>query len=602
LQIGFLELSHVFSNQAKLPYSTGCVWSYCRQNPVIASSYTFSAKDWYYVLDEDFSVDETVDKLKHIDILGVSYFIWNVRISDEICQKLKQVNPNVIIVYGGLGMPKHGRCQQFLNERPYVDIIVHNEGELVFENLLVTIAEGRDIKTVNGISTRDFVNPLERRVKDITKMPSPYLDGLFDDLMAVKNHTHNVEAILEPSRGCPYTCTFCEVGDKFFTKVERQSSEKMFAEIDWVSKYKVDYMHIVDNNFGMFPDHMDIAEYIINKRNETGFPNALNVVWAKNKKPFLFDIAKRLQDAKLNKGVTIALQSMHPATLKAIERPAPERKTLKETVDLLRRLKVPAYVELILGLPEESLQSFKDGLYTLIDDIGYNEYITINNLVVLPNTPFGDPEYLDKYKLVITQTAPAFVHHEQPTEKIMQEINDMVTSSSTMTTDDYIDMTVWKWFMLATHFLGWTRLVAIELKKQGVAGREFYDNLFEYTKTHNTILNKEHTITRELIRKVLDRQVPWGRKNLEISNIYWEYEESTSLVIAQNKDLFYEQLTDYVKQYYNVPNLQDIIDRQYHKMKDPYTVYNGDLELWCKECMWWGRRIERFFVGEYLEV
>ena len=221
---------------------------------------------------------------------------------------------------------------------------------------------------------------------------------------------------------------------------------------------------------------------------------------------------------------------------------------------------------------------------------------------MLPNTPFGDPEYLDKYKLKITQTAPAFVHHEQPTEKIMQEINDMVTSSSTMTTDDYVDMTVWKWFMLATHFLGWTRLVAIELKKQGISSRQFYDNLFEYTKTHNTLLNKEHAITRGLIRKVLDRQVPWGRKNSEISNIYWEYEESTALVIAQNKDLFYKQLTNYIEQYYTVPNLAEIIDKQYHKMKDPYTVYDGDLELWCKECMWWGRRIERFFVGEYLEV
>ena len=602
MQIGFLELSHVFSNQAKLPYSTGCVWSYCRQNPIINANYTFSAKDWYYVLDDDFCADTIVDNLKHIDVLGVSYFVWNVRASDEICRKLKQVNPNVVIVYGGLGMPKHGRCQQFLDDRPFVDVIVHNEGELVFENLLVTIAEGRDIKTVNGISTRDFVNPLERRIRNIADMPSPYLDGLFDDLMAVKNHKHNVEAILEPNRGCPYTCTFCEVGDKFFSKVERQPLDKVFAEIDWVSKHKIDYMHVVDNNFGMFPNHMDITEYIIGKRDTEGYPNALNITWAKNKKPFLFDIAKRMHEAKLNKGVTIALQSMHPPTLKAIERPGPEQATLKETVDLLRQLKVPAYVELILGLPEESLKSFKDGLYTLIDDIGYNEYTTINNLVVLPNTPFGDPEYIDKYKLVISQTAPAFVHHEQPTAKIMEETNDIVIASSTMTRDDYIDMTVWKWFMLATHFLGWTRLVAIELKKRGITGQQFYDNLFEYSMNNDTILNREHAITSELFRKVLDREVPWGRKNPDVSNIYWEYEESTALVIAQNKDLFYKQLTDYINQYYNVPDVDDIINRQYHKMKDPYTVYNGDLELWCKECMWWGRRIERFFVGEYLEA
>ena len=602
MQIGFLELSHVFANQAKLPYSTGCVWSYCRQNPIINSNYTFSAKDWHYVLDENFSVDDTVEKLKHLDVLGVSYFVWNVTASDNICRKLKQINPNMIIVYGGLGMPKHGRCQQFLTERPFVDVIVHNEGELVFENLLVAIAEGRDLNSVNGISTKDFVNPLEQRVKDITRMPSPYLDGLFDELMAVKDHNHNVEAIIEPSRGCPYTCTFCEVGDKFFTKVEKHSLDKIFAEIDWVSDQKIDYMHIVDNNFGMFPNHMDIAKHIIKKRDDTGYPNALNIVWAKNKKPFLFDIAKTLQDAKLNKGVTIALQSMNPATLKAIQRPAPERSSLQDTISTLRRLKVPAYIELIMGLPEETPQTFKDGLYTLIDDFGYNEYINIYNLVVLPNTLMGDPEYLERYQMKTADTAPVFVHHDQATDKIMEETNSIVVSSSTMTVDDYIEMTVWKWFMLATHFLGWTRLVAIELKKQGISSRQFYDNLFEYSINNDTILKSEYDITKDLFKKVLDKEIPWGRKNPDVSNIYWEYEESTALVIAQNKDLFYKQLTDYIKQYYNVPDVDAIVDRQYHKMKDPYTVYNGDLELWCKECMWWGRRIERFFVGEYLEA
>ena len=31
-------------------------------------------------------------------------------------------------------------------------------------------------------------------------------------------------------------------------------------------------------------------------------------------------------------------------------------------------------------------------------------------------------------------------------------------------------------------------------------------------------------------------------------------------------------------------------------MKDPYKHYDGDLEKWARECVWWGRRAERFFV------
>ena len=104
-RIAFLELSHVFANQIKLPYSTGCLWSYCRQNPTISSNFSFDVQDWYYILDDKLDVDDVVNQLSKCDILGVSYFVWNTVMSDTICEKVKQQNPNILIVYGGLGTP-----------------------------------------------------------------------------------------------------------------------------------------------------------------------------------------------------------------------------------------------------------------------------------------------------------------------------------------------------------------------------------------------------------------------------------------------------------------------------------------------------------------
>ena len=40
-KLGFLELSHIFTNQIKLPYSTGCVWSYCRTIDEISNNFSF---------------------------------------------------------------------------------------------------------------------------------------------------------------------------------------------------------------------------------------------------------------------------------------------------------------------------------------------------------------------------------------------------------------------------------------------------------------------------------------------------------------------------------------------------------------------------------
>ena len=594
-KLGFLELSHIFTNQIKLPYSTGCVWSYCRTNNEISNNFTFDVHDWVYVLDGDFDVSLTAEKLAKCDVVGVSYFVWNTHASDRVCKLIKKINPDCLIVYGGLGTPKYGRCKEFLDDRPFIDVIVHNEGEIVFENLLKAKLNGEDFSTVNGITTRKFMTPLESRIKDIQKLPSPYLDGLFDDLDIIKTHNYQWEGLIELERGCPYTCTFCEVGDRHWTKIVKQDYNKMIDEIDWISDHKIEYLHLIDNNFGMYKNHRIISDLLIDKLESKGYPNALNITWAKHKKPYLFDIAEDLWKVGLNKSVTVALQSMNYQTLKAIER-ANENTNLKDVIALLKTKGMPAYIETILGLPEETLESFKEGLFRLIDEINYHNYIGIYVMVALPNTPFGDPEYLKKYGVKIMQTSPAFYHHEHPPEELMKDVNDVVVGSNSMTFDEYIEASLWKWYMISMHFLGWLRILALDLKKyHGISHREFYTKLFNWFMQHtHTLLHKEYTITKRLIHKVFKREIPWGRKVSDVSEIYWEYEEATVIHIARNKRRFYEEICEFIDEEYNFDC--KIINNQYKKMKDPYDHYDGDIEKWARECVWWGRRAERFFV------
>jgi len=602
--IAFLELGHVFSNQIKFPYSTACVWDYCRQFKIIKDNYNFNLHNWLHVLDDDFSVDVAVEQLKNIDILGVSYFVWNVKISDEICEKVKSINPNCIIVYGGLGMPKWNKCESFLKERPWVDYIVHNEGEIVFKNLLESFLNN-DSLNVRGTTNRFFANPLEDRIKDIDSNPSPYLSGLFDELLAIKKHNYDYEALVEPTRGCPYTCTFCEIGDRFYTPNKKHSNEKIFRELDWISKNKINYLHIVDNNFGMYKTHDEISDHLIKLKNETKFPNALNITWAKNKKEHLFEIAKKLNDHDLCKGVTIALQSLNQDTLMAVNRSNLDKKNLNFIIKKLKKMRIPAYVELILGLPEESLNSFKNGIYELLDDYEYHNYIGIYPMTSLPNTPFGDEQYLNKYNIVKISTSPAFFHHQYSIDRLLKDENEMVVSNCKMSFDDYIDATIWKWFMISTHFLGWTRIISIEMKNNfSISFRTFYDNFFEYIRKSKNILYDEMNITRKMVRDVFRKRGPWGRQLKEVSNIYWEYEEATSMVIGRNKNEFYSEVETYINEYYNIAdtNIKKLIQIQYNKMKDPHLHYNGDYEKWAKECLWWGRRNEKFFVGDTYEI
>ena len=595
MKIGFLELSHVFANQVKLPYSTGCVWSHCKTVDEISSQFSFDVSDWFYALDGSLDVTDTAQKLSQCDVIGVSYFVWNTHISDRICAEIKKINSNCLIVYGGLGTPKYGRCEDFLLERSFIDVIVHNEGEIVFENLLKAIIHNDDFSNVKGITTHKFQTPLEERIKNISEMPSPYLDGLFDNLVAIKDHDYEWESLIELERGCPYTCTFCEVGDRHWTKIIKQDFDKMIKEIDWISEQKIDYLHLIDNNFGMYKSHRIISDLLIDKLETTGYPNTLNITWAKHKKPYLFDIAEDLWKVGLNKSVTLALQSNNYKTLKAVER-ANENTNLKEVVAHLKQRGMPAYIETILGLPEETLVSFKEGLYRLIDEIDYHNYIGIYVMVALPNTPFGDPEYLKKYGIEIKQTSPAFFHHDHPPEKLLNDVNNVVVGSNTMSFDEYIEASGWKWYMISMHFLGWLRILAIDLKKQyGITHREFYDKLFLWFMSNNeTLLFKEYNNTIKMLKKVFERKIPWGRKVSDVSTIYWEYEEATSIHIAKEKNRFYDEIAEFLGITFDIN--ANVIDNQFNKMKDPYKIYNGDLEKWARECMWWGRRADRFFV------
>ena len=86
-------------------------------------------------------------------------------------------------------------------------------------------------------------------------------------------------------------------------------------------------------------------------------------------------------------------------------------------------------------------------------------------MVALPNTPFGDPNYLKKHNVHIKQTSPAFFHHDLSTKELLEDVNNVVVGSNAMSFDDYLKATGWKWYMISLHFLGWLRILAIDLKK-----------------------------------------------------------------------------------------------------------------------------------------
>ena len=372
------EINDILSNQAKLPYSTGLIWSHCETISEITNNYQLAKMFWWR--------RDTEDVLSHIkdpSVIGFSCFVWNWNNNIELAKKIKEKYPNCIIVFGGWQAPMSDRSQGFFKEHPYVDIIVHGEGEVIFGNILIENLKSKpDWSKVRGCSIPykmvagdavssdvehglrvigqqvnlnadpldTFVTEPQPRIPDLTSMPSPYLNGLFDKLISDPDCVFDLEATIETTRGCPYACTYCEIGTRYYQKIKYHTLEKVYSEIDWLSDNKVVFVYNADSNFGMLKDHLPITKYLVNKKKETGYPEKHRCDWSKNQADKVIELAKIFYEAKMDKGITIALQSLNKETLKATRRKNVDGGKLKEFIELYQDTNLPSYIELILDL------------------------------------------------------------------------------------------------------------------------------------------------------------------------------------------------------------------------------------------------------------
>lgn len=653
------EINDVLANQAKLPYSVGLIWSYCSTIDNIENNYNLSDVIWWRQPTEDI-----LDKIKNPDVIGFSCFVWNWNNNVEIAKKIKERWPKCLIVFGGWQVPMSDRAQGFFQKYPFVDIAVHGEGEITFAEILEeNLKESPVWENIKGCSVpyrmltdktsknriikdglkieeefesdsyHDFdtyTTAPRPRIKEIASMPSPYLDGLFDKL--VVDCEYNLEATFETTRGCPYSCTYCEIGTKYYQKIKTHKLDKIYAEIDWMADNKVVFVYNADSNFGMIKNHIDITKYLVHNKKTKGYPQKHRCDWSKNQADKVIELAKIFYEAEMDKGITIAVQSMNPKVLKAVKRKNVDDGKLKEFIAMYEGTGLPSYVELILGLPEETRESFIDGICEVIE-LGQHNYIGIYPLTALPNTPFGDPKYIEKYNLEIVETFPAFSHVD------ISEINDferehMVVSSTTMTKADYKDCTVYRWMFMFGHYLGTVQYVSRFLNNAyGIGFRDFYMNLMSFmeNKQGSGFLGHQYSKTEKALSDVLVAKSPWGRVVPEIrKNFAWDFEEATVLEIMKNKSLFYSEIKEFVLLNYEVPEqiLDEVLRYQQSAILNPdlsypreesyeYNIhnvihnneplilktqtlrfdgknYNGDFYEYGKETLWWGRRVAAY--------
>lgn len=328
-------------------------------------------------------------------LIGFSCYCWSMEKILELARSVKQIMPEVPLVAGG---PEVGPvAEQYLHEHPCLDVVVHDEGEAVFADLLrFYFANKGRLASIDGISFRDgdtvVRNAMRPPIQDLGKIPSPYLTGVLVPRDGV--------TYVQSFRGCPFRCGFCyeagrHKGIRFFPY------ERVKAELELImGDPEIRTFHFVDSVFNLNAAHLGkIADLLEGANRHDTKLRTIEV--------FTETIDEQAVQCLVRAGVQSVETGPQTAivdTQKRIGRYFDPRK-FANGVRLMQQAGISVWCDLIVGLPG-------DNFFRCAASVAFvmnlkPAHIVMSILHVLPGTPLFNEA--NRFGLAFDPAAPHYV-------------------------------------------------------------------------------------------------------------------------------------------------------------------------------------------------
>ena len=384
------------------------------------------------------------------DILGVSSYSWNHHLAVAFARHVKKVNPATLTLMGGPNFPlTQAEQDEWMRGMPEIDIHTRGptyEGERAFLNVVQRFIDTG--KSIEGVmeepidanqwvdrKTGDIIRSMEvPRIRDLDEIPSPYLNGFMD-----KFFDTGYFALMQLTRGCPFTCQFCNSAVKSNSKAFRHSFERTKADLDYIVE-RINHaspLCFADDNFGMYVEDLEVADYLGHLMEKYDWPKYIRTTTGKNKGERIIEVMKR---AKGRLPMTASVQSLNPVVLKNIKRDNIKLETYTDIQAELHRQGMQSYGELILCMPGETKESFMSAVDQLIET-GVSR-VAAHQLMLLHGAPLANPDQREQFGFKTLHRIVARCLGDYGTGETIVETEEMVVESECFSFQDYLDTRV----------------------------------------------------------------------------------------------------------------------------------------------------------------
>ena len=416
------------------------------------------------------------------DVLMLSNYVWNEALSLHFASLAKRIRPETLVVVGGPNISlEPARQIAYMRSRPNVDVYVLGEGDFLAAEVVGQFLDAG--KSIRQLRTRSLNSCMSRtsegdvvrsdtweRHKEMDDIPSPWLTGIQDEFFDGK-----LAPMIETNRGCPFTCTFCVQGTRWYTKVHNYSLDRTKEEIHYIARKikqhspNMGTLRIADSNYGMFERDIEISSYIGEMQRSYGWPTFIDATTGKNRPERIIKSLEQVSGALV---LYQAVQSLDEDVLRNVKRQTIKLEAYQQLQISMRGRGLRSNSDLILGLPGETLNSHLRALHELLDS-GIDQLHNFQAMM-LKGAEMEMQESRDHFRFVTRFRVLPKNFGIYGDEKVF-DTEEIVVGTDTLSFDDYI--TARKYHLTSSVFWNdsWFADVVQFVQGYGIKKSEWWD-------------------------------------------------------------------------------------------------------------------------------
>ena len=421
-----ISLDHIRPKDPRLSLGVASIVSHLKHKKIEYNAHIYNIAEETQVYSLTRNILDTIWRQYNDSKYDLMFggFVWNEPFLKKILKELKRYNYRGRIVMAGpqVSYVEKGQLEKYY---PEVDVFIRGYAEHAVSEL----AEGKD--GILGVHVARSQDKGLHTSTTLSELASPFLDGTLQPQYFMR---------WETTRGCPYSCSFCQHRDpassssrnKSWTKIQHSQRDRIISEIEWFIENHVRDLAVLDPTFNTMNGYtvLDLLERLRYSGKISLQCRPERVTTA-----FLDQVESLSKTTGAEVILEFGVQTLDAEELVYIERvrnanPHSLAKKVLEKLVLVHQRKIKHEISLIFGLPLQTVESFQETIQKIQEK-------TDGSLVAFPLMLLrGTPLYYQQHKLGLVQGTD--IAH--PILDRVQKFIPHVVTTPSMTYNDWMTM------------------------------------------------------------------------------------------------------------------------------------------------------------------